>query len=280
VWGWGDNEAGQLGNGTNTASNVPVQVSGLSGITAIAGGGAHSLALKNDGTVWGWGSNGSGQLGDGTKTDRNVPVPVSFEPGTIVRAIAAGGSHSLAVAGCLSILVEPAALPMATMGVPYPPVAFSQTGGEEPVSWSLTGRLPAGMVFSGNTLSGRPAQTGSFPLIVTVTGADGCSGSRSYVLEVTGNFGLHFRDDYGRADLCLDRVAGTYRWTSGSRIFEGLCVAANGGTAFWSLPGDPVLLYVTYDPRRKRARGYLSDGSSGFYATLLDANTQDDGPCP
>jgi hypothetical protein len=77
VWAWGANAQGQLGNGTNTDSNVPVQVSTLSGITAIAGGAYHSLALKNDGTVWAWGYNGTGQLGNGNNTDSNVPVQVT-----------------------------------------------------------------------------------------------------------------------------------------------------------------------------------------------------------
>ena len=35
--------------------------SGLTGVTAIAGGGFFSLALKTDGTVWGWGNNFYGQ---------------------------------------------------------------------------------------------------------------------------------------------------------------------------------------------------------------------------
>src|SRR3989304_5520615 len=96
VWAWGLNVSGQLGNGTNTNSNVPVQVAGLTGITAIAGGGrAHSLALRNDGTVWAWGFNTSGQLGNGTLTNNNVPVPVSSL--TAVTALAGGGNHSIAL---------------------------------------------------------------------------------------------------------------------------------------------------------------------------------------
>ena len=95
-YGLGDTISnGQLGNGTNTDSNVPVQVSSLTGITAIAGGGDHSLALKNDGTVWAWGWNGYGQLGNGTNTDSNVPVQVSSLTGII--AIAGGYGHSLAL---------------------------------------------------------------------------------------------------------------------------------------------------------------------------------------
>ncbi|KKK70867.1 hypothetical protein LCGC14_2919660 [marine sediment metagenome] len=43
---WGHNFYGQLGDGTTTDRTTPVAVSGLSGMTAIAGGGYHSLGLK------------------------------------------------------------------------------------------------------------------------------------------------------------------------------------------------------------------------------------------
>lgn len=101
VWAWGNNSYGQLGNGTNgpgTDSNVPVPVSSLTGIIAIAGGGEHSVALKNDGTVWTWGHNAFGGLGNGTNgpgTDSNVPVQVSSLSG--ITAVAAGGYHSFAL---------------------------------------------------------------------------------------------------------------------------------------------------------------------------------------
>ena len=46
VWAWGSNSYGQLGDGTDTDSNVPVQVQGLTGIIAVSAGEAHSLAVK------------------------------------------------------------------------------------------------------------------------------------------------------------------------------------------------------------------------------------------
>jgi hypothetical protein len=73
--------------------STPVQVSSLTGITAIAAGGFHSIFLKNDGTVWAVGYNAFGQLGDGTTANKSTPVQVSSLTG--ITAIAAGGFHSI-----------------------------------------------------------------------------------------------------------------------------------------------------------------------------------------
>ncbi|HEU5378945.1 MAG TPA: VWA domain-containing protein [Ktedonobacteraceae bacterium] len=104
VWTWGHNDYGQLGDGAKKEkqySSKPVQVlhpsqnkTPLSGIKAIAAGGWHCLALREDGTVWAWGHNGQGQLGDGTKTDREVPVQV--QDLSDIKVIAAGERYNLA----------------------------------------------------------------------------------------------------------------------------------------------------------------------------------------
>ena len=91
---WGDNSAGQLGNGTVTASGTPVGVGNLSAIKALAAGDRFTLALLTNGTVEAWGDNTHGQLGDGTTASSDVPVAVQGLTG--VTAIAAGGAHALA----------------------------------------------------------------------------------------------------------------------------------------------------------------------------------------
>jgi uncharacterized repeat protein (TIGR01451 family) len=79
VWAWGMSAFGQLGDGQpfSTIMGLPVQVVGLTGVTAVSAGEHYSVALRNDGTVWTWGYNDNGQLGDGTTTERRAPVQVS-----------------------------------------------------------------------------------------------------------------------------------------------------------------------------------------------------------
>ena len=74
---------------------MPVQLNGLGGVSALAGGADHSLALKNDGTVWAWGANYEGRLGNLSTTIRHTPVRVPYLSG--VSAIAASSLHSLAL---------------------------------------------------------------------------------------------------------------------------------------------------------------------------------------
>lgn len=99
---WGDNDIGQLGNGTTASVPVttPVTVAGLTGVIAIAAGGyfeGHTCALLGDGTVRCWGDNGNGQLGNGTTTNSATPVTVTGLSGAT--AIEAGGEAACALVG-------------------------------------------------------------------------------------------------------------------------------------------------------------------------------------
>jgi len=97
VMAWGDNSAGQLGDGSTVSSSFPVTITGLGGaVVSIATGDYHTVALMADGTVKAWGLNGSGQLGNGTNANSSLPVPVVGLSGRVM-AIAAGDYFTLAL---------------------------------------------------------------------------------------------------------------------------------------------------------------------------------------
>ncbi len=94
---WGQNQEGQIGDGTTTRRLTPVDVRGMSrGVIRVSAAPQHTCAIKTGGAVKCWGSNASGQLGDGTPTWRTIPTQVAgLSSG--VTAIATGAQHSCAV---------------------------------------------------------------------------------------------------------------------------------------------------------------------------------------
>jgi len=88
LWACGNNQYGQLGNGTTNDSWVPVLVA--SNVMAAAAGGYHTLYVTTDGSLWSMGDNQLGQTG--------LLDPAPWVPelvATNVAAVAAGGYHSL-----------------------------------------------------------------------------------------------------------------------------------------------------------------------------------------
>ncbi|NOJ74222.1 RCC1 domain-containing protein, partial [Paenibacillus alvei] len=97
VWAWGNNDYGQLGDGTETSKTTAVQVEGLNDAISVAVGSQHSLALKRDGTVWGWGRNSFGEVGNDGDLSKTYSKPEQVKNLTGIIAIAAKHSSSYAL---------------------------------------------------------------------------------------------------------------------------------------------------------------------------------------
>ena len=91
VWSWGENNQGQLGDGTTTPRPRPVQTTGLTNVTGITASNFFGAAVKADGTVWIWGASGGLNT---TSFDVNK-TPVQLIGISNVSAIAAGDGHLL-----------------------------------------------------------------------------------------------------------------------------------------------------------------------------------------
>lgn len=95
VYGWGNNNFGELGDGTTDKKLTPVKTNAPNNVVSIESGSDHSLFLTANGEVYASGDNNSGQLGDGTITRRLNPVKVSGLNNVV--AIDAGTGFSLAL---------------------------------------------------------------------------------------------------------------------------------------------------------------------------------------
>src|SRR5262249_12946123 len=96
MWCFGNNNDGELGNGSNNSSTAdPVQVATTANWDTVTAGTAHTCARRVDNTVWCWGANSNGQLGNGTLKEKDVPTQVGAVNSYV--QVDAGGTHTCAV---------------------------------------------------------------------------------------------------------------------------------------------------------------------------------------
>ena len=104
VWCWGTGLNGQLGNGVQQNSNVPVQLldptgkGPIGGIAAIGGGQDHMCALTSAGAALCWGDNGFRKLGAPQITGGTAVTPAQVSGlSSGVASISPGSNYTCAV---------------------------------------------------------------------------------------------------------------------------------------------------------------------------------------
>ncbi len=208
VWGWGDNQGGELCLGNHQQYLKPVRLP-FSRVTAVAGAFDHAL-YDASGQVWACGLNSLGELGDGNTKPSSVPVKVKgLGPAAHVVFLAAAFANSGALLadgkyrdwgtngeGQLGIGTQnkPSDVPVA---VPLPSrVRRVSQGGSAPGNGQTLVLLTNGDLYAwgadrnGQLGDGKTATQSSPKLITPPTGvtyrALATSGGTSYGISTTG----------------------------------------------------------------------------------------------
>jgi alpha-tubulin suppressor-like RCC1 family protein len=187
---WGDNEYGQLGDGTTNGSATPVAVSGVAGATAVAAGDYFACALSSGGTAQCWGYDYLGELGNNATVTYD-PTPVAVSGIANATSISAGASTCVVSLGgtvhCWGSN-EDGQLGDGSEGVSSTPVAVAGLGGAGAVavSYSTACALSGGGVKCWGADYGAELDGGAAVVSLTPAAVSGLSGATA--LAMGGNF--------------------------------------------------------------------------------------------
>ncbi|MDR2409434.1 MAG: T9SS type A sorting domain-containing protein [Bacteroidales bacterium] len=102
LWSWGFNGDGQLGVLTEYSyEHSPIQIGVDMDWKMVSAGGAHVLALKNDGTLWGWGLNNYGQVEDTIVSNFFAPEQIGSDTNWVLVETCFGSSFAMKRDGTL-----------------------------------------------------------------------------------------------------------------------------------------------------------------------------------
>jgi hypothetical protein len=115
-------------------------------------------------------------------------VPSLSDPNNRLRNYTVTTNSGTLTVTCAAIALSPSALPGATLGQAYNQ-NVTASGGATPYTYAVTdGSLPTGLNMDTNgVISGTPAEIGTNTFSVTATDGNGCTGSQSYTIVVSGD---------------------------------------------------------------------------------------------
>ena len=95
---WGEDYAGQIGNGSGTTSDVeaPQKIGSSNTWTAISAGNSHTCGIDN-GELYCWGQDFNGQIGNGSGSTSNIETPQKVGSSNTWSMISTGGGHSCGI---------------------------------------------------------------------------------------------------------------------------------------------------------------------------------------
>ncbi|HMN01469.1 MAG TPA: hypothetical protein PKC17_01725 [Geobacter anodireducens] len=221
---WGNNESGQLGDGTTTSAATPkrFRLGFATYSSGVATGASHTLAIARFDNVSGvraWGSNSAGQIGHDPATVPTSATPVKIGGfGGAVQQVAAGGLHSLALAGGtvwawgsngagqlalnpISSATRFAPRQVEAAKLPITPTAIV-AGGSHSIAYTSTeayawGNNASGQLGNGTTLSSHMPQKVQLPSSITIRKIS-AGGSHNLALDSTGKIWAWGNNAYGQ----------------------------------------------------------------------------------
>lgn len=290
---WGANGVGQLGDGTTTQANTPVDVFGLAtGVSAIDAYGAHTCAVTTTGGVKCWGQSTTGDLGTGfPPTSSLVPVDVvssqSGPPLTGASAVVVNfggacafnnggvlcwGDNSVGQLGNDSVVFS-SNIPVSVLAGPaQPPLAGAAqitTGRSHSCALSIAGTVKcwgfntSAQLGNGDNLRthNTPVDVIAGPALPPLSGAIAVSAGEDYTCALMGNsgvkcWGANFSGQLGTT------LPGSYQFTPVDVLVPSLSLIAvrsrkaHGAAGAFDITLDTVALIggvVTVEPRTTSA---------------------------
>ncbi|HQR34175.1 MAG TPA: putative Ig domain-containing protein, partial [Blastocatellia bacterium] len=214
-------------------------------LTAGTAGTSYNQSLSASGGITPYTfSQGSGSLPTGLSlSGSGVISGVPTQTGTFTftanvtdnQGCTGSASISLTI-NCQTITVTAPATNTGTAGAAFSQ-SFSQSGGIGTTNFTTASTLPTGITLStAGVLAGTPTQTGSFPITVTATDSNGCTGSTNYTLTIncqtitvtapatnTGTTGTNFS-----ATFTQSGGIGTTNFTTASALPNGITLSTAG----------------------------------------------------